>query len=83
MVHTPSRLAEIFVLLDKYGFSPNKLQLVMPKKGKDCNHVLIEARKNKNKNPNLKILEPLYIYKDNNEWTTDVLKIYNYGMKNE
>ena len=41
--------------------------------------VLIEARKNKN--PGTKILKPLYIYNKNNEYTPEVLEIFNFGIK--
>ena len=78
MVHRPERMGEIFVLLNKYHLEPSKLQFVYPKAGKDANHILIEARKGVNKVPNLKILPPLFIYDENNKWTNDILKIYNY-----
>lgn len=78
MVHRPQRLAEIFILLKKYQLEPSRLQFVYPKMGKEANHILIEARKGVNKMPNMKILPPLFIYGDNNQWTNDILKIYNY-----
>ena len=81
MVHRPERLGEIFILLDKYNLSPARLQFVYPKVGKDCNHILIEARKGARKEPNLKILPPLVIYDENNRWTNDILKIYNYNKE--
>lgn len=81
MVHRPERLAEIFVLLNKYRLEPSRLQFVYPKMGKEANHILIEARKGVNKTPNLKILSPLFVYDENNEWTKDILKIYNYNKE--
>ena len=81
MVHRPERLAEIFVLLNKYRLEPSRLQFVYPKAGKEANHILIEARKGVNKTPNLKILAPLFVYDENNEWTKDILKIYNYNKE--
>ena len=81
MVHRPERLAEIFVLLKKYQLEPSRLQFVYPKKNKEANHILIEARKGVNKEPNLKILSPLFIYGENNQWTNDILKIYNYNKE--
>lgn len=78
MVHRPERLTEIFILLDKYKLVPSRLQFVYPKLGKEANHILIEARKGAHKNSNLKILSPLFIYNENNQWTNDILKIYNY-----
>ena len=81
MVHRPERLGEIFVLLNKYHLEPSRLQFVYPKKDKEANHILIEARKGVNKTPNLKILPPLFVYDENNEWTKDILKIYNYNKE--
>ena len=81
MVHRPERLGEIFVLLNKYHLEPSRLQFVYPKSGKEANHILIEARKGVNKTPNLKILPPLFVYDENNEWTKDILKIYNYNKE--
>ena len=81
MVHRPERMAEIFVLLKKYQLEPSRLRFVYPKRDKEANHILIEARKGVNKTPNLKILPPLIIYDENNQWTNDILKIYNYSKE--
>jgi tRNA1(Val) A37 N6-methylase TrmN6 len=81
MVHRPERMGEIFILLDKYHMSPSRLQFVYPKSGKEANHILIEARKGAHKEPNLKILSPLVVYDENNQWTNDILKIYNYSKE--
>ena len=81
MVHRPERMAEIFVLMKKYQLEPSRLQFVYPKSNKEANHILIEARKGVNKTPNLKILPPLIIYDENNRWTKDILKIYNYNKE--
>lgn len=78
MVHRPERLCDILLLLKKYRLEPARLQFVYPKMGKEANHILIEARKGVNKNPNLKILSPLFVYDENNQWTNDILEIYNY-----
>ena len=78
MVHRPERLKDILILLDKYHLEPARLQFVYPKEGKNANHILIEARKGAHKNPNLQILSPLFVYDENNRWTNDILKIYNY-----
>lgn len=81
MVHRPERMGEIFILLKKYQLEPSRLQFVYPKANKEANHILIEARKGVNKTPNLKILPPLFIYDENNQWTNDILKIYNYSKE--
>lgn len=76
MVHRPERLVEILELMRKYKIEPKRLQFVYPKKNSECNHILIEGIKNGN--PGLKVLNPLIVYNENNEWTEEVLKIYNY-----
>lgn len=81
MVHRPERMAEIFILLKKYQLEPSRLQFVYPKMGKEANHILIEARKGVKKEANLKILAPLFVYDENNQWTNDILKIYNYNKE--
>ena len=77
MVHRPERLPEILELFSKYHIEPKRLQLVYPKMGSECNHILIEGIKDGSKD-GLRILAPLYVYKDDNTWTEEVLKIYNF-----
>jgi tRNA1(Val) A37 N6-methylase TrmN6 len=75
-VHRPGRLMDIVSLMRKYKLEPKKIQFVYPKPGKEANTLLIEATKNGN--PDLKILPPLFVYTDNNEYTDEVKKIlYN------
>lgn len=77
MVHRPDRLVEILDTFRKYKIEPKRLQFVYPKMGKECNHILIEGIKD-GEPGNLRVLEPLYVYNDDNKWTKEVLKIYNY-----
>lgn len=80
MVHRPERLPEILELFKKYHIEPKRLQLVYPKMDKECNHILIEGIKDGSCD-GMRILPPLYVYKDDNTWTNEVLKIYNYEME--
>jgi tRNA1(Val) A37 N6-methylase TrmN6 len=77
MVHRPDRLIEILETFKKYKIEPKRLQFIYPKVGKECNHILIEGIKD-GEGGNLRILPPLYVYKDDKNWTDEVLKIYNY-----
>lgn len=74
MIHRPDRLVDIIELLRKYKLEPKKIRFVHPKENKEPNLVLIKATKNAN--PFLKIEKPLYVYKENGEYTEEILKIY-------
>ncbi len=76
MVHRPDRLVEILETLKKYRLEPKRLRFIYPKKDKQCNHILIEAKKD-GKSGGLKILEPLIVYDEDNKWSNEIRKIYN------
>lgn len=78
MVHRPDRLVEIFDTLRKYRIEPKRLRFVYPKANSECNNILIEGIKDGSSN-GLRILPPLYVYNEDNTWTNEVLKIYNYS----
>lgn len=75
MVHRPDRLVDIIELLRKYKLEPKKIRFVQPSVKKEANMLLIKATKNAK--PFLKIEKPLYVYKENGEYTSEILKIYN------
>ena len=77
MVHRPDRLIEILDLMRKYKIYPKRLRLVYPKMNSECNTILIEGIKDGNEDC-LRILSPLYVYNNDNKWTDEVLKIYNF-----
>jgi tRNA1(Val) A37 N6-methylase TrmN6 len=72
-VHRPGRLMDIVSLMRKYKLEPKRIQFVYPKLGKEANTLLIEATKNGN--PDLKILPPLFVYNEENEYTDEVKRI--------
>ncbi|WP_338453168.1 tRNA1(Val) (adenine(37)-N6)-methyltransferase [Niallia oryzisoli] len=72
-VHRSGRLIDIITLMRKYKLEPKRLQFVYPKAGKEANTLLIEAIKNGK--PDLKILPPLIVYQDDNEYTSEMRKI--------
>ncbi|MFC0274248.1 tRNA1(Val) (adenine(37)-N6)-methyltransferase [Metabacillus herbersteinensis] len=80
LVHRPGRLIEILELMRKYGVEPKRIQFVFPKQGKEANTLLIEGIKGGQ--PDLKILPPLFVYNESNEYTDEVKKIL-YGEKEE
>lgn len=74
LVHRPERLLEVFDSMRKYNIEPKKVRFVYSKVNKNCNIVLIEGRKNGNEG--LKILPPLYIYDESNNYTAEVTKMF-------
>ncbi len=77
-VHRPGRLLEMLTLMGKYRLEPKRLQFVYPKLGKEANTVLVEGIRDGK--PDLKILPPLIIYEDNDEYTAEAKEIL-YGKK--
>ena len=75
MVNRPERIADIFESCRKYRLEPKELQIVYSKVNSKPSLILVKATKNANKY--LKVKEPLYIYKENGEYTDEVMKIYN------
>lgn len=76
MVHRPDRLLEILEVFKKYHIEPKRLRFVYPKLGSSCNHILIEGIKD-GSSGGLIVLPPLIVYDENNQWTKEVLRIYN------
>lgn len=72
-VHRPGRLLEIIELMRAYRVEPKKIRFVYPKLGKEANTLLIEGTKDGK--PDLKILPPLIVYDENNEYTKEVYEI--------
>ncbi|MEQ2529043.1 tRNA1(Val) (adenine(37)-N6)-methyltransferase [Bacillaceae bacterium CLA-AA-H227] len=77
-VHRPGRLVDIVTLMRQYRLEPKRIQLVYPKRGKEANTLLVEAIKDGKSD--LKILPPLYVYEENNEYTPEIKEIL-YGDK--
>ncbi|MBE4906649.1 tRNA1(Val) (adenine(37)-N6)-methyltransferase [Bacillus luteolus] len=72
-VHRPGRLLDIVTLMRKYRLEPKRLQFVYPKAGKEANTLLIEGIKDGK--PDLKILQPLIVYNEENEYTKELQTI--------
>lgn len=72
-VHRPGRLLDIVTSMRKHRLEPKRLRLVYPKLGKEANTLLIEGIKDGK--PDLKVLPPLFVYDDNNEYTKEVSEI--------
>ncbi|MBS4225018.1 tRNA1(Val) (adenine(37)-N6)-methyltransferase [Lederbergia citrea] len=72
-VHRPERLMDILTLMREYRLEPKRLRFVYPKAGKEANTILVEGIKNGN--ASLKVLPPLFVYNEKNEYTSEVREI--------
>ncbi|UOC11713.1 tRNA1(Val) (adenine(37)-N6)-methyltransferase [Streptococcus equinus] len=77
LVHRPDRFLDIIDTLRQYNLAPKRIQFVYPKVGKDANLLLIESIKD-GSTDGLKILPPLFVHKENGDYTDEIFEIY-YG----
>lgn len=81
LVHRPERLIDIITLMRHNNIEPKKIQFVYPKRGVDANILLIEGTLNGK--PGVKILEPLYVYNDDNSYTEEIKKYFGENISQE
>lgn len=81
MVHRPFRLPEILSKMIEYHIEPKRMQLVHPYVNKEPNMVLIEGLRGGR--PRMKVEAPLVIYKENGEYTKEILEVYGIDKKIE
>jgi tRNA1(Val) A37 N6-methylase TrmN6 len=74
IVHRPDRLIDIIMIMRKYHIEPKRIQFIHPKKEKESNILLIEGIKNGN--PGIKILQPLFVYDNDNSYTKQFSDVY-------
>ncbi len=79
MIHRPERLVDIVYLMRKYKIEPKYLRFVHPSPYKKANLVLIKGTLFGN--PQLKMMEPLYVYNENGEFSEEIDKIYCRDLK--
>ena len=75
MVHRPDRLCDIFNAMRENKVEPKEIQLVHSHLEDEANLVLIKGVKCGK--PSLKVLKPLIVYNENNEYTEELLKFYD------
>lgn len=78
MVHKPQRLGDLLSLMREYRLEPKRIRFVHPRAGAEANMVLIEALRDGK--PEVRILPPLIVYNEQNEYCPELLEIY-YGSK--
>ncbi|WP_432406305.1 tRNA1(Val) (adenine(37)-N6)-methyltransferase [Wukongibacter sp. M2B1] len=74
LVHRPHRLVDIMCLCRQYKLEPKKLMFVHPNKNKKPNLLLVKCIKAAK--PELKLLDPLYVYNEDGSYTDEIYKIY-------
>lgn len=74
MVHRPNRLVDICVLCRQYRLEPKKLRLVSPKKDTAPNILLVHCVKHGR--PELKLMDPLYVYQEDGSYTDEIMQLY-------
>ncbi|WP_028595219.1 tRNA1(Val) (adenine(37)-N6)-methyltransferase [Paenibacillus assamensis] len=80
MVHRPARLTDILDLLRRYRLEPKRIRFVHSRIDTEANMVLVEAIRNAK--PDVRLLPPLIVYTDNNEYVEELNDIY-YGRRSE
>mgnify|MGYP000868983970 CR=1 FL=1 len=74
LVHRPHRLVDILYLCRKYRLEPKKIRFVHPNKNKKPNIMLLHCTKYGK--PELKFMDPLYVYDENGDYSEEIYRIY-------
>lgn len=77
IVHKPERMPDIIQKMRENKIEPKEIKTVYSNKKTEASLILIKGIKGANKF--FKILEPVYIYEENGEYTKEIKKIYNIG----
>ena len=74
MVHRPDRLVEIITAMKKYNLEPKVMRFIYPNIRKPANLLLIKGIKNAK--PELRMMKPLHVYKENGDYSEEIYEIY-------
>ncbi len=77
LVHRPDRLVDILSIMREHKIEPKTIKFVAPRVNEKPNLLLIKGIKNGK--PFLDIEKTLYVYKNKDEYTDELLEIYNKG----
>lgn len=75
LVHRTERMIEIIEKMKKNNIEPKKIQFVYPYIGKESNMLLIEGTKNGK--TGVKVMDPLYVYDHNGQYTEEMKKRFH------
>lgn len=81
MVHRPARLIDIACLMRKYGIEPKFMRFVHPLPNKKPNLLLVKGFRGGR--PQLKIMDPLYVYDETGNYTREINEIYGRDIKTD
>ena len=79
LVHRPERLCDIFCAMREHKIEPKYMQMVHPCASKKPNIVLVEGAYMGGRE--LKMLEPIYVYDENGNYTKQFDEIYERGCE--
>lgn len=74
MVHKAERLVDVLFYMRKYKLEPKRIRFVHPNENTAPNLILVEGVRSGR--PFLKVEKPLYVYKDDGDYTDDIKEIY-------
>lgn len=77
MVHRPERLVDIIYNMRNYGIEPKYIRFVHPSPYKKANLLLVKGTRGGN--PQLKMMEPLYVYNEKGDYSDEINQIYCRG----
>ena len=81
IVHRTERFNEIIDLYRKYNIEPKRIRFIHSHINDDAVLFLIEGTKNGK--PGVKVLPPIFVYNENNEYTSTIKYIFNKGVLND
>ena len=74
MIHRPNRMVDLFCLAREAGLEPKDLRLVCPRPGEPPNILMAHFLKGGGKE--LRIMPPLEVYREDGEYTDEIMAIY-------
>lgn len=81
MVHRSERLLDVIESFRKNHIEPKRMRFVYPKTTSKMSLALLIEGKKRGNPGGLKVLPPLYVYDENNKYTEEILKIFNYQSR--
>jgi len=75
MIHRPERLVDVLSLMRTYSVEPKYIRFIHPRAYRKANLFLIKGTRGGN--PELKMMEPLYIYDLQGRYSEEINKIYD------